>query len=231
MLQSAQVLHLTRFGLRYSLPEPTPRVTILIPTRDQPDILQRCIGSLLSLTSYPNYEILVINNQSVDPGAIEYLSHITEDERARVIRYDQPFNYSAINNYAVPYANGEILCLLNNDTEVITPDWLTEMVSHACRPEIGCVGAKLYYSDGRIQHAGVVLGLGGVAGHAHRFFDRDSAGYFNRLHLVQSLSAVTAACLVVRKQVYEQVGGLNETDLPIALNDVDFCLHVRTGRL
>ena len=168
----------------------------------------------------------MIDNQSADHGAIEYLSRITEDERVRVIRYDQPFNYSAINNYAVPFASGEILCLLNNDTEVITPDWLTEMVSHACRPEIGCVGAKLYYSDDRIQHAGVVLGVGGVAGHAHRFFDRDSTGYFHRLHLVQSLSAVTAACLVVRKQVYEQVGGLNETNLPIALNDVDFCLHV-----
>ena len=117
--------------------------------------------------------------------------------------------------------------LINNDVEVISPEWLTEMVSHSLRPEIGCVGAKLYYTDDTIQHAGVIIGLGGVAGHSHKYFPRTSSGYFYRLKIIQNLSAVTAACLVVRKSIYEQVGGLEESNLSIAFNDVDFCLMVR----
>jgi GT2 family glycosyltransferase len=143
-----------------------------------------------------------------------------------VLNYDKPFNYSAINNFAVKRARGAIIALVNNDIEVISPDWLTEMVSWAAQPDIGCVGAKLYYGNDTIQHAGVILGIGGVAGHSHKYFPRDHRGYFSRLKLVQNLSAVTGACLVVRKAVFQDVGGLNETDLMIAFNDVDLCLKV-----
>lgn len=152
-----------------------------------------------------------------------------EDARVRVVRYDRPFNYSAINNFGETQARGSVLGLVNNDIEVIGEGWLTEMVSQACRPEIGCVGAKLYYSNDTIQHGGVILGLGGVAGHSHKHASRDEAGYFRRLKLPQALSAVTAACLVVRREIYQKVGGLDETNLEIAFNDVDFCLRVRAA--
>jgi GT2 family glycosyltransferase len=146
-----------------------------------------------------------------------------------VLRYEAPFNFSAINNFAVKHARGEIIGLLNNDLEVINPDWLDEMVSQAVRPEIGCVGAMLYYPNDTIQHAGVLLGLGGVANHAYYHAPRGTCHHFNRAHLVQNYSAVTAACLLIRKHVFEQVGGLNEADLAIAFNDVDFCLRVRAA--
>jgi len=145
----------------------------------------------------------------------------------RVLRYDLPFNYSAINNFGVRQARGELVGLLNNDVEVISQEWLGEMVQHALRPDIGCVGAKLYYPDGTIQHAGVILGLWGVAGHSHKYFPRSAQGYCNRLLTVQNYSAVTGACLVVRRAIYQEVGGLDETNLAISFNDVDFCLKVR----
>lgn len=145
-----------------------------------------------------------------------------------MLRYDAPFNYSAINNHGVKHARGEIIGLLNNDLEIIHGDWLTEMVSHAVRPGIGCVGAMLYYPNETIQHAGVIIGLGGVAGHVFRDFPRGTEGKSNRARLVQNYSAVTAACLVVRRTVYEQVGGLDET-LAVAFNDIDFCLKVRAA--
>jgi GT2 family glycosyltransferase len=141
--------------------------------------------------------------------------------------YHRPFNFSAINNFGVRQAKGELIGLINNDIEVISPEWLTEMVSHALRPEIGCAGAMLYYNDETIQHAGVIVGLGGVAGHSHKYFPRGASGYFHRLKIIQNLSAVTAACIIVRKSIYEQVGGLEEEGLRIAFNDVDFCLKVQ----
>ncbi|WP_404840878.1 glycosyltransferase [Alkalilimnicola ehrlichii] len=150
-----------------------------------------------------------------------------EDQRIHILRYDHPFNYSAINNVGAEAAKGNIICLMNNDIEVIGSDWLTEMVAHTCRPEIGCVGAKLLYPNDTIQHAGVITGLWGVAGHAHKHFGRHDSGYYYRAACTQNYSAVTAACLLVRKEVYRQVGGLNEAALPIAFNDVDFCLKVR----
>jgi GT2 family glycosyltransferase len=168
-----------------------------------------------------------LDNQSRCKKTLKYLRALSKEPRVRIIKYDYPFNFSAINNYGAKQAQGELLALVNNDVEVISPDWLSEMVSHACRPEVGCVGAKLYYSDGRIQHAGVVLGIGKVAGHSHKFFPKNAPGYFMRLRLVQNYSAVTGAALVVRKSVYEEVGGLNETSLTVAFNDVDFCLRVR----
>ncbi len=215
------------FHVRYLLLEPPPLVTLLIPTRDKLEILLRCVDSILSLTEYPNYEIIILDNQSQESATLEYFLRIKTDSRVRVVRYDQPFNFSAINNFGVRQATGDIIGLVNNDVEIITPDWLTEMVSHACRPEIGCVGAKLYYSNGQIQHAGTILSEHNIAMHGHRYFDGDADGYHGRLKLVQNYSAVTGACLVVRKDVYEQVGGLNEEHLAVAYNDVDFCLKVR----
>ncbi|MEZ5541713.1 MAG: glycosyltransferase family 2 protein [Pseudomonadota bacterium] len=215
------------YRVKYPLPAPPPRVSIIIPTRDQPRLLRACIDSILTSTTYPDFEILILDNQTSDPAALEYLDRIAATKGVSVLRYDHPFNYSALCNFGARQASGDILCFLNNDTEVITPEWLEEMVAHAVREDIGCVGAKLLYSDGSIQHAGVILGIGGVAGHAHKHADRNTHGYFSRLHLVQNLSAVTGACLVVRREIFEQVAGFNETDLPVAFNDVDFCLRVR----
>ncbi|TOK94540.1 hypothetical protein CGI07_23115 [Vibrio parahaemolyticus] len=158
-----------------------------------------------------------------------YFKQLSRDKRILLLSYDKPFNYSAINNYAIEYAQGSIVVLLNNDVEVISPDWLSEMVSLCSRDEVGCVGAKLYYPNDTLQHAGVILGLGGVAGHSHKYFDKDQDGYFKRLKIRQNLSAVTAACLAVRKDVYNQVNGLNEEDLTVAFNDVDFCLKVQAA--
>ena len=219
---------LNTYRIRYPVPQPEPLVSLLIPTRDKLELLEPCIRSILDKTTYRNYEIIILDNESTEPATLEFFKHIQAvDSRVRVLPYHQPFNYSALNNYGVQQARGELIGLVNNDIEVISPEWLTEMVSHALRPEIGCVGAKLYYEDETIQHAGVIVGLGGVAGHSHKFFPRQSPGYFYRLKCVQNLSAVTAACLVVRKSVYEQVGGLEEDGLRIAFNDVDFCLKVR----
>ncbi len=211
----------------FPVPDPAPLVSLLVPTRDGLAVLRPCVESILAHTTYPNYEILILDNQSGEPETLDWFRHIAADARVRIIRYDHPFNYSAINNYGVQQAHGSLIGLINNDVEVIRPDWLTEMASHALRPDIGCVGAKLYYSNGRIQHGGVILGLGHVAGHAHRFLARDADGYQGRLKLVQNYSAVTAACLLVRREIYEQVGGLEETHLVVAYNDVDFCLRVR----
>ena len=215
------------FRVRYPLPDPPPLVSLLIPTRDALEVLQKCIKSVLAHTDYPNWEIIVLDNQTSDPAALRYLLEIAEDPRIRVVRYDLPFNYSAINNFGVGLARGEIIGLLNNDVEAIHADWLTEMVSHAVRPEIGAVGAKLLYSDGYVQHAGVVVGLGGLAGHVHRFIPRDHPGYAGLAQLTQAFSAVTAACLLVRREVYLAVGGLDEVHLTVAYNDVDLCLRIR----
>jgi O-antigen biosynthesis protein len=211
---------------RPKTPSPAPLVTVVIPTRNGLALLRRCIESLLEKTRYPNYEILVIDNQSDDPQALAYLEQIAADARIRVIRDERPFNYSALNNSAVRQARGSYLCLMNNDIEVISEDWLDEMLGWAARPGVGAVGCKLYYPDGTIQHAGVIVGMGGVAGHIYCKIPRNSSGYMKRLTLVQHFSAVTAACLVVRKALYEEVGGLDETNLAVDFSDVDFCLRL-----
>lgn len=213
--------------LRWAIPNPAPMVSLLVPTRDGVDVLRQCVDSILQKTAYPNFEVLILDNQSRCSETLAYLQAIQSDARVHVHQWNHPFNYSAINNFGARLARGSILGLINNDIEVITPDWLCEMVSHACRAEIGCVGAKLYYGNDTVQHGGVILGIGGAAGHSHKYALRDAAGYMGRLQVVQNLSAVTAACLVLRKSVFEQVGGLNETDLAIAYNDVDLCLKVR----
>ena len=214
------------YRVKWGLPEDTPKVSIIIPTRDGLNILSQCIDSVLERTDYPNYEILVVDNESADTATLDYLKTLQKTDNIRVLKYKGAFNYSAINNYAVEHAEGSVITLMNNDIEVISEDWLSEMVSHALRSDIGCVGAKLLYKNNMIQHAGVILGIGGVAGHAHKYFDAESEGYFSRLHLVQNLSAVTAACLCVEKSVYEKADGLNEKELKVAFNDVDFCLRV-----
>lgn len=215
------------YRVHREVPDPAPMVSIIIPTRDGLDILSQCISSIRERTAYPNYEIIVVDNRSVQEETLGFLRQINEEENIRVIPYHEEFNYSAINNFAVAQAKGSVITLLNNDIEVISPEWLCEMVANAIRPEIGCVGAKLLYKNNMVQHAGVILGIGGVAGHAHKYFDAEAAGYFSRLHLTQNMSAVTAACLTVEKQIFLSVGGLNENDLKVAFNDVDFCLGVR----
>ncbi|WP_444888136.1 glycosyltransferase family 2 protein [Microbulbifer sp. JMSA008] len=216
------------YRVRWSIPEPAPLVSLLVPTRDGIDILRPCVEAILCKTNYSNFELIILDNQSRCKETLQFLDEIRNtDSRVSVHRWDHPFNYSAINNYGVSLAKGEIIGLINNDIEPINVLWLTEMVSQAVRPEIGCVGAKLYYPNDTIQHAGVILGIGGVAGHSHKYFSRNEYGYFSRLHLVQNLSAVTAACLLLRKEVFEQVGGLDEKNLAVSFNDVDLCLKVR----
>lgn len=216
------------YRVRYPIPEPAPLVSLLIPTRDRRSLTETAVRSILEKSNYTNYEILILDNGSVESETLEFFSQIQkEDSRVKVLAYDYPFNYSAINNFGVRHAKGTIIGLVNNDIEVINSEWLTEMVSQCLRPEIGCVGAKLYYSNDTLQHAGVILSLGGVAGHSHKHFPRNHPGYFHRLSLVQTLSAVTAACLLIRKEIFEHVQGLDEENLHVAFNDVDFCLKVR----
>jgi glycosyltransferase involved in cell wall biosynthesis len=216
------------YRLRWPIPEREPLVSLLIPTRDGKELIETCVRSILNKTTYKNYEILILDNGSVELETLAFFNQIQQEEpRVRVIRYDYPFNYSAINNFGARHANGDILGLINNDIEVISHEWLGEMVSHVLRTEIGCVGAKLYYSNDTIQHAGVVLGIGGVANHSHKNFPRKHPGYFARLICTQNCSAVTAACLLVRRSTYDEVFGLDEINLKVAFNDVDFNLKVR----
>ncbi|KLU99924.1 glycosyltransferase family 2 protein [Photobacterium aphoticum] len=214
------------YKVTWPVPEQRPLVSIIIPTKNGQSLVCQCIDSLYRLTTYPNFEVLLVDNGSDDAKALAYFTEFAEQGLVRLIDYPHPFNYSAINNYAVQQAKGEYLVLMNNDIEILSPSWLEDMVGHLARPDVGCVGAKLYYPNGSIQHAGVVIGLGGCAGHSHRYFPQEAHGYANRLQLTQNYSAVTAACLGVRKSVFEQVGGLNEIDLTVAFNDVDFCLKV-----
>jgi O-antigen biosynthesis protein len=213
--------------LRRLLPRQSPQVSIIIPTRDHLELLKGTVESIRDTTNYSNYEIVVVDNQSADPATLLYLARIAEQPQVRVLRYDDAFNYSAINNFAARHCAAAILALLNNDVLVINNDWLTEMVSHAVRPEVGAVGAMLYYPNGVIQHAGIVVGVGGVATNCYRGLQRGSAGYFSRAEIIQNYSAVTAACLVTRAEIFAEVGGFEETKLKVAFNDVDYCLRLR----
>ncbi|HEX5353521.1 MAG TPA: glycosyltransferase [Rhodanobacteraceae bacterium] len=208
-----------------------PPVSIIIPTRDQMPMLNGLIESLLAKTRYKNYELLIVDNDSRDPAACAYLDGIErmQNPQLRVLRWPHPFNYSAINNFAAGEARGEYLILLNNDTAILHEDWIEALLNHAQRPEVGIVGAKLHYPDGRIQHAGVVLGLRGPADHPFIGGAMDAAGYMQRLQVDQNYTAVTAACLMIRKSVYDEVGGLDEQDFKVSYNDVDLCLKVRAA--
>lgn len=217
------------YRIKHCLPAQPPLVSIIIPTRDRVDLLKNCIESIQEKTNYENWEIIVVDNQSVEFETLAYFDQIKTSSRIKVIHYQKSFNYSALNNFAVQFAQGEVLALLNNDVEVISKEWLSEMASHSMRPGIGAVGAKLLYPNGMVQHAGVIIGLGGVAGHAHKYLERNAPGYCNRAQVVQNLTAVTGACLVVQKRHYQEVGGLNEVDLAVAFNDIDFCLKLVTA--
>lgn len=231
-----QVLHHRRYRPqpRSTLPavnfvRDLPRVSIIIPTRNRLDLLATCIAGVMD-ANYPDLETIVVDNGSDDRATLDFLLSLPEQSQPgrtfRVIRDPGPFNYSAINNRAITEASGELICLLNNDIEMIAPDWLKIMATQALRHEVGAVGAQLLYPDGRLQHAGVVIGVGNAAGHAHRFLRPEEEGYFHRHALPQFVSAVTAACLVVKRERFLAVGGLDETQFPVAFNDVDLCLRL-----
>lgn len=217
------------YRIRWPLPDPPPLVTAIVPTRDGGAVLERLIEGLRQGTDYPALEILVVDNQSRSPGTLALFERWRSDPRCRILPHPHPFNFSAIINHAAREARGPVLALINDDIEVLDPGWLREMVSLAMRPGIGCVGAKLLYPNRTVQHGGVVLGIGGVAGHAHKYLPGEHHGYFSRLHLVQEMSAVTGACLVVQARHFQAAGAFDEEHLRVAFNDVDFCLKV--GRL
>jgi O-antigen biosynthesis protein len=209
------------------VPSPAPLVSLIVPTRDSAELLGICVDGLLNRTDYPELEILIVDHDSQLPQTFELFHKLRRDPRVRIIPYRGAFNYSAINNMAVRQARGSVIGLLNNDVDVINSDWLSEMVSLAVLDDVGAVGAKLTFPNGRVQHAGVGLGLGGVANHFNYGQARTSAGYFGRNLLTSSVSAVTGACLVVRKSVFEEASGLNENDLAVAFNDIDLCLKIQ----
>lgn len=203
------------------------KVSIIIPNKDHIDDLDKCIRSIEERSSFKNYEYIIVENNSTEEATFEYYKELEARlPHAKVVYYKGDFNFSAINNFGVQYATGNYYLLLNNDTEIINPDCIEEMLSYCMRPDVGIVGARLYYPDDTLQHAGVIIGFGGVAGHAFTGFPKDHNGYANRIICVHDLSAVTAACLMVKKSVYEAVGGLTE-DFKVAFNDIDFCLKVR----
>ena len=214
------------YTIHYPLPAKLPKVSIVIPTRDGMDVLRPCIESLIEKTSYANYEIIILDNGSEKAETLNFLHELSLKSNFKILRDEGGFNYSRINNVAVMHSQSELICLLNNDIEIIDNNWLSEMVSVGIRKEVGCVGAKLLYPDGTIQHAGVILGLGGYAAHSHRGIGGTEAGYFCRAQVRQQLSAVTGACLLIKRDIYNEVGGLDEM-FQVAYNDVDFCLRVQ----
>ena len=217
----------TIFRIRYALTG-HPLVSILIPNKDHTEDLRRCIESITDRTSYDNYEIIVIENNSVTDEIKDYYETLKMHPRIKVVSYEGEFNYSAVNNFGASFAEGEYIILLNNDTEVITRNWIEELLMYAQRDDVGAVGCMLYYPDYTIQHAGIVLGMGAhrTAGHSHYKMAKENLGYMGRLCYAQNVSAVTGACLMVKKKLFDEVGGLSE-DLAVALNDVDFCLKLR----
>lgn len=224
---SATVSEVTGFSKVFYHPVESPLISIIIPTRDMLHHLERCVESVLNNTMYSNFEILILDNQSEKEETISYLRRIVEDCRVKVIPYDHPFNYSAINNFAATKARGDVLCLLNNDTEVISAEWLDVMLGQLQQSNVGAVGVKLLFANRTVQHAGDAVGPGGCADHFHSGIGEDEPGYQSRAIMAQDLSAVTAACLLTSKHTFLQLGGLDELNLAVAFNDVDYCLRVR----
>jgi glycosyltransferase involved in cell wall biosynthesis len=219
--------------VQYRLPKTPPRVTVIVPTRDKPELLAHCVDGLLTRTDYPDVELIIADNDSQQAETLALFGKLQRDPRVRVLACPGTFNYSAMNNTAAALASGAVLALINNDIDVIEPSWLSEMVSQALRPDVGAVGARLLFPDGTVQHAGVVLGVGtfdggpGVAGHYSLADAGSSFGYFGASALVHEVAAVTAACMVLRKSTWDAAGGLDDVDLPVAFNDVDLCLRLR----
>ena len=213
--------------IRYELPDPAPSVALIVPTRDRCDLLKPCIESILKVTDYDAFSVTIVDNGSTEEGTLEYLASLEADSRVSVLRHEGDFNYSAINNIAVEKVEADVVGLLNNDLFIRDSEWLREMVVQAVRPEIGAVGAKLLYPDGRIQHAGVIFGPCEFAGHSFRFCRESDRTGQHRIGRVQNYSAVTAACMLVRRELYLSVGGLDAENLAVAYNDVDFCLRLQ----
>lgn len=225
----AQV-HAGAFGtveVEWPLPDPLPRVSIVVATRDRVELLRCCVDGLLHATDYPALDVIIADNDSVEPETLDYMDAVASDPRVQIVRWPHPFNYSAINNFAAGFARGPLLCLLNNDIEIVEPQWLTELVREAIRPGAGAVGGRLLYPDRSIQHAGVAIGLGNAAGHAHRALPYGKAGYFAQALIARGASAVTGACLLLHKADFDAVGGLDEEGLAVAYNDVDLCLKLQ----
>jgi GT2 family glycosyltransferase len=215
------------YRVRYEL-KAHPKISILIPSKDQHHLLRNCVASILERSTYPNYEILIVENNSQFVPTFQTYRRLTADSRIRIVRYldQERFNFSNIVNFGAKHATGEYLLLLNNDAEVISPDWLETMLGFGQRDDVGIVGAKLLFPDNRTQHAGVIVGIHGVAGHIHRGEWREEAGYLGRLCTAQNLSAVTAACMLVRKSLFDELGGFDPR-FAVAFNDIDFCLRAR----
>jgi len=217
------------YRVRYEVPSPQPKVSIIIPFRDRAALLSQCVSSIQEKTIYGNYEILLVDNGSTEASTLDLLNSYRDNSRIHILHQEGAFNYSALNNLAGEYSRADYLCLMNNDVIVIAPDWLEDMVGYASQPGVGCVGAKLYYANATIQHAGIVLGLGGVSRHVFVNRARDDPGYFGRLLVASNYSAVTGACLLVRRSTYMEVGGLDEKELSVEFNDIDFCIKVRSA--
>ena len=214
------------YHIKYEV-QGNPKVSIVIPNKDYISTLKVCLESLIKLTTYKNYEIIIVENNSEEKETFEYYKEIDGTDNIRVIYYpEKEFNYSAIINYGVKNSTGEYVVQLNNDTELTTPNWIEEMLGYAQREDVGAVGAKLFYPDGTIQHGGVIVGIGGVAGHIFQNLSKHEHGYFSKESLVQNLSAVTAACIMTPKSIYEDVGYMDEK-YKVAFNDIDFCLKIR----
>ena len=209
-----------------------PKVTILIPNYNEAKTLKTCIDSILKLTTYKNYEIVIIENNSTEKSIFTYYKELEKEEKVKILYYpEKGFNYSKIINYGVKNTDGEYIIQLNNDTELLTPDWLEKMVGMNQRDDVGAVGVKLYYPDGTIQHAGTIIGVYGVAGHVFKGLYKNAHGYFSRDSHIQNLSAVTAACMMAKRSVYEEVGYMDEK-FAVAFNDIDFCLKIiQSGKL
>jgi len=230
---TAEVVGITQFPgwwrIKRKAPDVLPRVSLIVPTRDRLNVLKSAVEGLMHSTRYDNLEIIIVDNGSIEAETLQFFEQVRHDPRVKILRDDGPFNFSALNNRAAAMATGSILGFINNDIEVIHDDWLLEMVAQVSRPGVGAVGAKLYYANETIQHAGVIMGLYGVAAHGHRHFPRNSVGYFGRPLLTQNLSAVTAACMLVPKSAFEEVGGYDEENLTVGYNDVDLCLKIRAA--
>ena len=216
----------TTYHIKYEI-DGNPLISVIIPNKDHTDDLDICLKSLYEKSSYKNFEVIIVENNSTEKETFEYYEAIAQKHgNIKIVKWEGNFNYSAINNFGVNYAKGEFILLLNNDVEIINGSCLEEMLMFAQRKDVGAVGAKLYYSDDTVQHAGVILGLGGTAGHAHKHFGRSHPGYMARASIAQNLSACTAACLMMRRDVFDEVGGLDES-FEVAFNDVDLCMKIR----
>lgn len=225
---SGKVSHTKDYGfyrVKYQV-QGAPLVSIIIPNKDEKEALKKCLDSIFDKSTYKNFEILIVENNSETEEIFSYYRELSREKKIRLLKWDKPFNYSAINNFAAKKAKGDYLLFLNNDMEVITPDWMEEMLGHCQRPDTGITGAKLYYPDKTIQHAGTIIGIGGIAGHMFVNMPGERSGYLHKASIQQDLSAVTAACMMVKREVFFEVRGFEEK-LTVAFNDVDFCLRVR----